>query len=97
VTSEAHTAAMNAPLDYRTRVGREAEVLAQISIDGGLTYAWLSANSHRATALDRMVRAGRVRIRYPIAEGALLRYEIVQAASPSVWQRLVRWFAGEAN
>lgn len=48
------------PLDYRSRAGREAEVLAEIAIDGRLSRAWLDAIPQRRAAWFRLVADGRV-------------------------------------
>jgi hypothetical protein len=46
-------------VDYRTRSGREAEVLAELSI-GPVSAEWLDAIPQRRAAWNRMVRDGRI-------------------------------------
>jgi hypothetical protein len=45
--------------DYRTRSGREAELLAELSI-GPISAEWLDAIPQRRAAWNRMVRDGRI-------------------------------------
>jgi hypothetical protein len=45
--------------DYRSRAGREAEVLAEASI-GPISAEWLDAIPQRRAAWNRMVRDGRI-------------------------------------
>lgn len=95
MTASAHTTAMQAPTernpDYRRQEWREAEVIAQIDLDGGLTRAWIDADRYRPCAVDRLVRAGRIRLRLPAIEGnGVLRYEVVKPERarihwPSFW------------
>jgi hypothetical protein len=79
--------------DYRTREGRDSEVLAQIEIDGGLSVAWVEAIPARGTALQRLVRSGRVR---HLNGGSFQfqRYEVVQPAGRSLWMRFRVWLLG---
>jgi hypothetical protein len=79
--------------DYRTCAGREAEVLAQIGIDGGLSVAWVAVIPARGTALRRLIRSGRVR---HLNGGSFQfqRYEVVEQARPSLWMRFRVWLVG---
>jgi hypothetical protein len=54
--------------DCRTRAGREAEVLAELSI-GPISAEWLDAIPQRRAAWNRMVKDGRIAA--PIAADSL--------------------------
>lgn len=66
--------------DYRTREGREAEVLAEVSINGGISLEWAGVTPQRSTAVTRLVQQGRIR---PLGQrGDFLRFEIVERRQP---------------
>jgi hypothetical protein len=48
------------PIDYRSRAGRETEVLAEIGISERLSRAWLDAIPQRRAAWFRLLADGRV-------------------------------------
>ena len=68
--------------DYRKREWVEAEVLAQIRIDGGLGLAWLESNKRRPAALTRLVKAGTVRHLPELGSPWFQRYVIVAEEPP---------------
>ena len=79
--------------DYRTKEGREAEVLAEISISGGFTEAWANEYVQRRAAVYRLLADGR--IRSLIQRGDFLRFEMVERRQPqrTIFQRIDAWFA----
>lgn len=44
--------------DYRTKEGREAEVLAQVTRHGGFSVFWVTENQNRAHAAMRLEKRG---------------------------------------
>ena len=76
--------------DYRRRESREAEVLAEISINRELPVAWISANRGRATAIERLIAAGKIH-RLPCKHPSVLRFGVKKE---SIGKRLFgRWLS----
>lgn len=80
---------MNKP-DYRTKAARESEVLAQIEIEGGISHEWAGDNRLRASAVQRLHKAGKIK---PLlgSRFGFQRYEIVEPARK--WGGLFRSLA----
>lgn len=84
--------------DYRTREGREKEVLAEIEIGGRLSRAWLNAIPQRRAAWFRLLQSGRVvqkahRMLY--GDDVILAKVVEQRREVrSLWQSLVEGVRG---
>lgn len=62
MSTEGHAIAMSEAMpDYRKREGREAEIIAELDISGGVYVVWLEAVPQRKAAWHRLVKSGRVR------------------------------------
>jgi hypothetical protein len=75
--------------DYRTRTGREKEVLAQYEIDGYLDTEWARENVTRLSAAMRLIEDGTIP-RDRVREGALKKW----ARDDSLLARGARLFDG---
>lgn len=77
--------------DYRRKEAREAEVLAQLEIDNGLSVAWLQENRQRPAAVERLIARG-VLHRLPCKHPSVMRFE--REPVPSLFRRIVEWATG---
>jgi hypothetical protein len=47
-------------MDYRTKAGQEAEILAQVKKCGGFSVFWVTENQKRARAAERLQNRGTI-------------------------------------
>lgn len=79
--------------DMRCKAGREAEILAQLEIDNGLSVSWLEANRSRPAAVKRLVDSGKL-IRLPCKHPSVLRFGVPVAKQHGVVRQLLgRWLS----
>jgi hypothetical protein len=81
------------PIDYRSRAGRETEVLAEIGISGRLSRAWLDAIPQRRAAWFRLVADGRV-VQRSVCGDAILAEVARDIPADSLLSRAARLWDG---
>ncbi len=75
-----------APPDFRTRVGREQEVLAHVENDTAYP-AWIDSIPQRRAAALRLVQRGVIEL---VEDRYVARFEFVRKHG-SLWLRFVEW------
>lgn len=80
-------------IDYRSRAGREAEVLAEIQISRSLSRKWLNAVPQRRAAWFRLLADGVVKQhRHRLLDGddVVIAEIVEQEPKPSLWQSMTQ-------
>ena len=76
-------------LDYRTKAGRDSEILAELAIrSDGLPVEWIEGNRNRPAAIERLIAADKIR-RLPSKHPSVLRFEVVRQRRRGVLGRLL--------